>query len=86
MLLEATGPGTLSVADRNLPGWSVTVDGKDAAISPGDFLAVELPAGKHQVDFRYVAPAFGLGLIIGLPAFLVALAGLLFGGRPVHAG
>jgi hypothetical protein len=69
MLLEATGPGTLSVADRNLPGWSVTVDGKDAAISPGDFLAVELPAGKHQVDFRYVAPAFGLGLIIGLPAF-----------------
>ena len=82
MTLEATGPGELLIADRNLPGWSATVDGRPASIEPGDFITVELPQGKHQIELRYVAPGFITGLILGIPALLLALSGLAYSKRP----
>ncbi len=89
--IEAEGPEPLYLAERNLAGWSAKVDGKPASIkdsAPGGeglaksmFMLIDLPAGKHQVDLSFVSPGYSLGLMIGIPAWLLTLAGLVYCGR-----
>lgn len=82
--VQAQGPGRLILRDRNLPGWTVTVDGEVAELKGTRWLEVDLPEGDHFVDFRYSAPGFSTGLLLGAPALLLALAGLLWGrARPI---
>ena len=50
------GPaGRLVLADPPYPGWSVTVDGHSAPVRDQDglFRAVDLPAGRHTVEWRF---------------------------------
>lgn len=73
----ASGPGTVTLRDRNTEGWSAEVDGKPTAIAAGFFRQVDLPAGKHKVDFSYVPPGFRQGIelfVVGLVALAVLLA------------
>ncbi len=46
-------PGTLTVKENSWSGWRAAVDGNRAALEPGRWLSVELPAGTHTVTFRY---------------------------------
>lgn len=54
-------------------GWSVKVDGKRAETCTwldDTFLAVELPAGEHEVTLRYTPPGLPLGVALGVLALL----------------
>ena len=58
-------------------GWTAYVDGKktDVGVWLDTFLALELPAGEHQVELRYTAPGLVPGLALGgLSAAGLALA------------
>jgi uncharacterized membrane protein YfhO len=61
------------------PGWSATVDGKEAAIVQADtaFMAVELSGkGTHEVVLTYVTPGLREGALVtavGIIAFLVVV-------------
>ncbi len=61
------------------PGWTATVDGKEAPIVNADtaFMAVELSGqGSHEVVFTYVTPGLREGAIltvVGIIAFVVVV-------------
>jgi hypothetical protein len=55
VVLRASGPGWLVLSDTYAPGWRAEVDGRPAKLFPADvaFRLVPLPAGEHEVAFRY---------------------------------
>jgi uncharacterized membrane protein YfhO len=70
------GPkGRLVLADPPYPGWSVTVDGKPATerVQHGLFRAVDLPAGRHRVEWRFAPASVKHGLIISLATLTAAI-------------
>jgi len=71
--LEAEGPGKLILRDRNMPGWLPKVDGQHVELQGSSWLEVDVPAGKHTVEFNYVAPGFMTGVYLAVPAFLLLL-------------
>jgi uncharacterized membrane protein YfhO len=78
--VEARRPGLLLLSDTYAAGWSCRVDGAPAHILRANYLfrAVEVPAGRHEVELRY-RPR---GLVVGMgftAVGLLALAGLAFG-------
>lgn len=90
--LEASSDGGyLVLTDAYYPGWRAYVDGVETPIYRGDYLfrAVELPPGRHLVQFRYQPESFETGLaiarltlaLLGL-ALLVTLAPAAWARRP----
>lgn len=71
--VEADSPGWLVLSDTWYPGWLAWIDGERVEILPANYLfrGLEVPAGEHQVVFRYQPVSFWLGLVISL----VGLAG-----------
>lgn len=67
--------GFLYVSDTYYPGWRAYVDGKATKIYQANlaFRAVEVPAGKHTVVFRYVPLSFYLGLALTCIGILLCL-------------
>jgi uncharacterized membrane protein YfhO len=56
-------------------GWTVKIDGN---VVPTDevfdaFLAVEVPAGEHQIELEYVSEGFRMGVIISMLSLLFLL-------------
>jgi len=73
-VIDLPAPSTMIVTMQRLPGWSVDVDGRRAAADEsGDFLAVKLPAGKHDVVWRVRS----MPLLAGALLTLLALARML---------
>ena len=74
--------GWLVLADTHFPGWQATIDGDPVEIFPANYLfrAVPVPAGSHQVEFRYGPASFRLGLVL-FGIGLVALLGLALWAR-----
>jgi hypothetical protein len=75
--VAARGGGYLVVADAmQQQGWSVTLDGRKAALVPVDnaMVAVYVPAGAHTVRFSYSTPGQEAGLVVSTVALLVLLA------------
>lgn len=73
---KPTVASVLVLADAWSPGWRVRVDGQDAPLLriAGVFRGVALPAGVHQIVFRYEAPGWSLGLrscAVGLAFFVL---------------
>lgn len=75
--------GKISVAEgqtvmTSIPydeGWSVWVDGERAEAQPfaGTFMAVNVPAGEHEIRFSYMSPGVSAGIWTGVIALLIAL-------------
>ncbi|CAN5438338.1 hypothetical protein BH11ARM2_BH11ARM2_23050 [soil metagenome] len=70
LVLKATGPGKLTLRDRNLPGWTATVDGKPTDIRGTDWREMEIPNGEHTVVFRYTPPGLEMGAAVSLMGWI----------------
>jgi hypothetical protein len=76
--------GVVMLADTFYPGWQATVDGVRAPIYRADYVmrGVFVPAGDHEIEFRYAPPSFRLGAAISsLTLAGLALTGLWLGMR-----
>jgi hypothetical protein len=85
---ETIGPSLLVFCENYYPSWKAYVDGRPSKLYRADytFRAVSLPAGRHEVIFRFESNQFRLGLIISLLALLtlaeVAVTSLVKGKSP----
>jgi hypothetical protein len=72
-------PGYLVLTDTYYPGWLAELDGQQTPIHRANlyFRAVSVPAGQHQVIFRYQPAGLGLGLTVSLAAWGLWLAATL---------
>ena len=72
---ETDGDGFLYLSDTYYPGWRAYVDGKETKIYRANlaFRAIEVPAGRHTVVFRYVPLSFYLGLCLTLFGVLLCI-------------
>jgi hypothetical protein len=60
--VSASTEGEVVLTQQDAPGWKITLDGKPASGSAsGTFRAVRVPAGHHEVSWRYRPPLFFLG-------------------------
>jgi hypothetical protein len=78
VIIEAeTGEAAyLFLGDVMYPGWKARVDGQPAQVRRADYLfrAVDLPAGRHRVEFYFEPRTWTLGWVTSL----VFLLGVLF--------
>jgi hypothetical protein len=67
-------PALLMLNDMNYPGWTVSVDGRPAAIVSADFVfrGVLLSPGSHAVTFTYDPVSIRTGLIVSITATAIA--------------
>lgn len=76
--VEATAPRLrmLVLTDTYFPGWTASVDGRPASVEQVDYLlrGVVVPAGTHQVEFRYRPVSWRIGWIISAAALIVLAA------------
>jgi len=89
--VELDGPGFLILADSYFPGWKAFYRpqgrGEERELeilrADGNFRAVELPAGRWTVRFKYTPMSFKLGLFVSFVAvmILVLLGGYWLWGR-----
>lgn len=80
--LENAGPGFLVLTDVWFSGWECTIDGEDTEIHRANhaFRAVEVPAGAHDVIFRFRPKLYERGRFVSflfLGATLLLLVGSL---------
>ena len=75
--VQADGSETLVTTIPAENGWSAYVDGEkvETGIWLNAFLALDLPAGAHQVELRYTTPGLVPGAALGVVSVL-SLAGL----------
>lgn len=87
---DAKGPALLVLTDHYYPGWLACVDQKPAEIlrANGLLRGVFVPAGKHQVEFRYEPKSLTLALTMAMIALIILLAMTLLtfvlGKRSLH--
>jgi hypothetical protein len=76
-------PAILVLSDLHYPGWEATVDGEEAGIERVDHLlrGVRVPAGAHEVDFRYQPSSWRLGWTLSVLALTAVAAAALAGRR-----
>ncbi len=70
---ESSEDGLLFLSENFYPGWEATVDGKRVEVMRANytFRAVPVPAGQHDVLFRYRAEPFRKGLLLSALALLL---------------
>ncbi len=78
VVVENSCPGLLVLSDQYYPGWSATVNGRDARIYATDVAlrGVFVPTGDSTVEFHYRPSSFRVGIAVWVIAVL-ALLGLL---------
>lgn len=81
-------PQILVLSDTYYPtGWHAFVDGNpvNTHVANYCFRGVEVPAGKHQIEFRYASRAFATGVGLSLGALAVCIAFIVVGRRRAGA-
>jgi Bacterial membrane protein YfhO len=79
-----TAEASLLVVDEvHYPGWSATVDGREAPIVRVDYLlrGVPLGPGRHRIVLTYDPPSFTIGATVSLVALLTLLVAVAVGLR-----
>lgn len=80
MTCDASAAGTLEVRENRWSGWGAHVNGQAVPLlNTEQWLAVSVPAGPVQVELRYTAWDFYLGV-------LLMLGGLGWAGYVLMAG
>ncbi len=69
-------PGTLLITAAHGNGWTAYVDGQQVDLLRADtaFMGLDLSAGTHEIELRYVTPGLMLGLAITGIGVLVLVA------------
>jgi hypothetical protein len=73
--VDASRTGVLLIRNAFDPNWQATIDGVPAAVFPANYVlqGVEVQAGSHVVELRYVDPWIGRGIA----GSMLSVAGLL---------
>jgi hypothetical protein len=76
LTVDAPRPGLVYASESFFDGWTATVNGLPAPILPANyaFRAVEVPAGRATVEFRYQPPGLTAGLCVTATSIVIALA------------
>ena len=82
--VDARKPGYLVLLDSYYPGWRAYLDGREAKILQANyaFRAVEVPAGKHRVEFSYRPLFFYAGLALSCMGLLFGIVSIFWSGGP----
>ena len=75
-----SGKGGLVVFSENYyPGWTATIDGKDAELGRVDYIlrALSVPAGKHKVELMFYPKSIDVTETVAYVAFAVLLVLIL---------
>ncbi|PYV38951.1 MAG: hypothetical protein DMG09_10550, partial [Acidobacteria bacterium] len=82
--VDARKPGYLVLLDSYYPGWRAYLDGREAKILQANyaFRAVEVPAGKHTVEFSYRPLSFDAGLALSCMGLLFGIVSIFWSGDP----
>jgi len=77
---ECSADAVLVLSEAWFPGWTVEVDGAPAELLRADHLlqAVRVPAGRHDVRFRYRSRFLGLGFALAAVGVVVPLGLILW--------
>lgn len=81
---QSSSPQILVLSDNYYPiGWHAYLDGQPVKtlLANYAFRGVEVPDGKHRVEFRYASRAFATGTGLSLGALAVIAALLIIGWR-----
>jgi len=80
---KTDGAAFLVMLDNLLPGIEARVDQEAVPLLPAwyAFRAIRIPPGEHEVEFRYAAPRFWLG-VVGLLVGALLLLYCAFGPIP----
>jgi hypothetical protein len=90
-LLEATvtapREGVAVVLDPWFPGWHATLDGAAVPLARADyaFMAVPVPAGRHQLRLEYHPTQLGRGIAVAAGTMVALLAALAWRRRSLRA-
>ena len=78
--VETDGDSYLVSSEVFYPGWQVRVDGQPAVLHRANalFRAVEIPAGRHEVEMTFHPKSFALGAWVSVIAWFGTVLG--FGG------
>lgn len=85
--VETREAGLLVLSDAYYPGWRATVDGQEATIHRANTVlrGVFVPAGAHQVTFKFRPTVLRTGLALTLASIIFALLLPAYGARAVEA-
>jgi hypothetical protein len=80
--LSASGSGIAVLSDVAFPGWTATVDGRDAPIERVDYLlrGVAVGPGTHRIVMTYAPASWRAGWLISLLTAVALLAAVLWKG------
>ncbi len=69
---DSSTPGLLISSEVNYPGWKAAIDGQPAPVLTvnGAFRGLQMPAGKHSVEFRFAPTILLISGLISAAAWL----------------
>jgi hypothetical protein len=81
--VASPAPAFLMVTDTFYPGWHAYLDGQEQPVLRGDFVfrVVEVPAGSHQIVFRFEPDSVLVGLAVSLGTLALCMAAIVIGSR-----
>jgi uncharacterized membrane protein YfhO len=73
--VEASTPAMLVLSDSLYPGWQATVNGQPTKVYAADSVlrGVAVPAGRHEVVFRYRPRSLMLGAVLSASGLVVVV-------------
>lgn len=73
--LDTPCTGFLSSSEVNFSGWEAKLDGKNVPIITSNlaFDAIDIPAGKHEIEFYYNPIIWVIGSIISIISLVLIL-------------
>jgi hypothetical protein len=76
---DSLSDGLLVLSDNYYPGWSAAVDGAPTQIFRANHTmrAINVPAGRHLVSFRFIPAAFFVSMYVSIAAAALTLAALI---------
>lgn len=81
--IEVSGDRVLQIAIPFSEGWSARVDGSAQPLyrCGGMYMGLDLQAGEHEIELRYVTPGLKTGALLSAAAVLVTVALAMYGKR-----